>query len=322
MGDSPSPIRQPFAQQVEPASPSKSAQPSHGGLTLKSPLQQLSLDFEPKGIVQEPVIFVQPAPLSVRGTRDINKTLSEFASKSMDVRSMAVEPPLIDSLKSQNQYQGLGPDPYFLYRTYQEHSSSHARKYSSPIGTDTAIGKGVIEVASTGERVVKSFESNENSAILSRSSQVVKMRESNISMMVGAFEDRFGRSGHGISLNSSSTTGGGSSSRKKKKGILFYPSQFILNKLVTMMQTSVVFFKTDLLNFKIACLNDSAVLFENHEIQIGVKSYRSQDTESLPENSTKMILFFTNKLHTHMEKVHMKLLAYGKNGKENENFSN
>ncbi len=131
MTDSPSPIRQPFAQQVEPASPSKSAQPSQGGLTLKSPLQQVSLDFETKGLVQEPVIFVQPAPLSVRGVRDINKSLSEFTSKSMDVRTMAVEAPLIDTLKSQNHYQGLGPDPYYLYRNYQEHRSNHPIKYTS-----------------------------------------------------------------------------------------------------------------------------------------------------------------------------------------------
>ena len=79
--------------------------------------------------------------------------------------------------------------------------------------------------------------------------------------------------------------------REKFKRKIVYVGKRELAKLIRNMNTASAIFKTDVKNFKKACLSSSTVLFENGEVQIGSKT-------SVKGNQIRMSLFISNKSKT------------------------
>ena len=79
--------------------------------------------------------------------------------------------------------------------------------------------------------------------------------------------------------------------REKFKRKIVYVGKRELAKLIRNMNTASAIFKTDVKNFKKACLSASTILFENGEVQIGSKT-------SVKGNQIRMSLFISNKSKT------------------------
>ena len=76
--------------------------------------------------------------------------------------------------------------------------------------------------------------------------------------------------------------------QEKFKRKIVYVSKKSLAKLIRKMNTASAIFRTDVKNFKKACLGTSTILFENMEIQIGSKTI-------IKGNQIKINLFISNK---------------------------